>query len=691
MPIPCLRLDGATILMAADLQHMPLHFRRDRACRRCRRTDASVAAWSHSALDISSWLIVMLLCIFHAASAYAAADVAPWGNLRGMRVDGTLMGFDTELAVVDRNWSSIAHTEKGKQQPTFFRDGEHRIVTTQVGNVVFRQVVADLDRVTSRLDLSAESKSDTTIEGAYFVIRLQSAEFDESSLRLHDRAGQPVEVRADLREHTASRVALAGSRFRLDMEFAHPTGVVVRRQGATMQVFVRLLERDAPAGRRAATSLTMTVSGQPDEADIAFTMDAGLEGRTFRGLGGNFRLQSASNDGVVISYLLENLHIVSARAELPLTYWQPEEDSDPLTAARRHGLHPRVEAAMELASSLGARGSPLVLSIWSAPSWAIIDEPRRGPKVNGVYGNTWNREKAPQLYKSIASYLLYLKQNFDTEVDAISLNEPDIGVNVHQPAVEHAAMIHELGAYLAGSGLKTKLLLGDTSDATAWRYIEPALKDPRALSFVGALSFHSWRGLDESNLLRWRAASIATNLPLIVAEAGIDSDAWRYPQVFLESGYALDEIAAYLKLIAVAQPDTLMQWQLTSDYPLVRETRQPRTGARQFEPTQRFWNLKQLSETSSGLRALALNGLARDVTAAALGNARQGRYAIHFANNGAARTLRLAGLPPTVRILQVYVTDAARGMSKAARVLVENGRTDILLERESYTTLLSVD
>ena len=90
------------------------------------------------------------------------------------------------------------------------------------------------------------------------------------------------------------------------------------------------------------------------------------------------------------------------------------------------------------------------------------------------------------------------------------------------------------------------------------------------------------------------------NLPLIVGEGSIDAAAWAYPAIFLEQTYAMEEINLYIRLMSICQPLSILQWQLTSDY-------SPLTGGGIFgkegplEPTQRFWNLKQLASTPEGL------------------------------------------------------------------------------------------
>jgi len=57
-------------------------------------------------------------------------------------------------------------------------------------------------------------------------------------------------------------------------------------------------------------------------------------------------------------------------------------------------------------------------------------------------------------------------------------------------------------------------------------------------------------------------------------------------------------------------------------------------------------------------------------------------------NNGATRTATLTGLPPTVKQLRVWVTDAQRGMQESERIPVNDGRTQFSLAATSYTTVI---
>ena len=63
-----------------------------------------------------------------------------------------------------------------------------------------------------------------------------------------------------------------------------------------------------------------------------------------------------------------------------------------------------------------------------------------------------------------------------------------------QPSRRYAHAEAYVRRMLGEAGLATKMLLGDTSDATAMDFILPAMRDPEALRHVAAVSFHSWRG-----------------------------------------------------------------------------------------------------------------------------------------------------------------------------------------------------
>jgi hypothetical protein len=389
-------------------------------------------------------------------------------------------------------------------------------------------------------------------------------------------------------------------------------------------------------------------------------------------------------DSIVVGYNLSHLRVAWGRVELPWRAWQPAAGVDPVAAAEAGRLDPRVERAMEMARALAARGVPFVVSAWFPPEWAIVP----GDPPRGKMGNELDPAKTQEIYASIASYLLYLKRHYGAEAALFSFNESDLGIDVLQTPEEHDALIRGLGAYLAGRGLATKMLLGDVSDATPTEFILPALNDPAARPYIGAVSFHSWRGWSDELLGFWAEAARKLNVPLLVAEGSTDAGAWRYPAIFAEPAFALQEIELYTRMLALTQPLSILQWQLTSDYSVLAGGGVFRDSSA-LRPTQRFWNLKQLASTPEGAFSLPISCEAAYLTCAAFGDIARGEYAVHVVNRGAARTATLTGLPAEVKELHVYVTDAKRGMEEGKPVAVVRGSAVVPLGAGSFTTVVS--
>jgi hypothetical protein len=191
-------------------------------------------------------------------------------------------------------------------------------------------------------------------------------------------------------------------------------------------------------------------------------------------------------------------------------------------------------------------------------------------------------------------------------------------------------------------------------------------------------------------LARWRDAARALNVPLVVAEGSTDAAAWRYPRILLEQSFAFYEINLYTRILALAQPRSILQWQLTADYSVL-------AGGGIFgdsgplRPTQRFWNLKQLASTPPRSFALPVKCGHPSLNCAAFGNIAEGAYAIHVVNNGAARPASVAGLPAGLKELRILVTDRTRGMEEGKRIPVVNGKAEFSIDAMSYTTLTGVE
>jgi hypothetical protein len=143
-----------------------------------------------------------------------------------------------------------------------------------------------------------------------------------------------------------------------------------------------------------------------------------------------------------------------------------------------------------------------------------------------------------------------------------------------------------------------------------------------------------------------------------------------------------------MRLCAICQPVSILQWQLTADYSLL-------TGngifgtAGNLLPTQRFWNLKQLASTPEFSLAIPASCNKEEINCAAFGNISRGKYAVHIVNNGAERAVILKGFPAEVKVLSIYVTDHSRGMEKTGEVQVIDGICSFNLAPAGFTSLIS--
>lgn len=642
---------------------------------------------------------------------FAQAELTSWGNLRGIRIEGQLMKFTTSMCLIGPSMADVTGTAHEKQRPKYTRDGDKQFVTTELSQFAFSEMVQNTGNGTATINIKVQSVADTTLTGAFLCFDLPADEYSGATIQLIDsttstiesvplfpgRTGRmpaPFRMRNFLVQASAKGFRVTSATRKLEVRTEQSTEIIIQRGNARFgnandRIYLGIIVGHTKDGQTAEQSFLLKSSGEIDRTPVHISIDPEKPGRQFDGIGGNFRLQNEKLDPQVIKYCLDNLNVRWARVEMPWRNWQSVESIDPLQSARAGDLDESVRSTMEMARTLARRHMPIIVSAWYPPAWAIIGEPNFRNE-NGIFGNPLNPRKMRSIVKSIGDYFVFLKEAFGVEPALFSFNESDLGINVRMTGQEHADFIKKLGAYLASKELTTKMLLGDNADATTIDFIEPALQDPATHQYIGAISFHSWRGCDNWTLSNWADASKELNVPLLIGEGGTDAQAYTNPDVFQEPSFAQDEIDIYVRACSIAHVRSILQWQLTSDYSLLTGGGIYRTeGA--LHPTQRFWNVKQLGMVSPGSFILPVTCDKEVISCAAFGDIANGTYTVHIVNNGASRVVNLTGLPDTIKELRVFVTDSKRGMEEGKRVHVSDGKATFTLDGFAFTSLASVN
>ncbi|HYJ64939.1 MAG TPA: hypothetical protein VEV62_14430, partial [Parafilimonas sp.] len=525
----------------------------------------------------SYFLLIFIFISFNflTQKIFAQTEVEPWGNITGIRIDGQLMEFETSLRVINNDWSQIKATAQEHQQPKFIRDGNKQTITTKIDSFYFKEnVIENIPQHEAKIIVGFTSKKSTDSTQLYFCIQLPAVYYKNGSVIITNQNKQNKYAVSSLNKNilaTATTINCISLQRQLQISFDSSSSVIIKKQNdETVYLYIPLQTGGIQSEQTGEKTFTIKASGTVDKKLVTLKLNTKNKGSLFAGFGGNFRLQNPKLDPQVVDYCLNNMRVAYARIEMPWMLWQPVENSSPIDSAKAGKLNPHVKESMEMAQRLSKMNIPIILTAWFPPKWAVVGELHFRHKEGEEWGNPIDSTKAQEIYKSIADYIFYLKNNYGVDIKLFSFNESDLGINIRQTGEEHATLIKGLGAYFESHGLQTKMLLGDNSDATTYSFIYPAMKDTATHRYIGAISFHSWRGWDTETLQKWRDAATQMHLPLIVGEGSIDAAAWNYPQIFQEQIYALKEINLYVRLLNICQPLSILQWQLTADYsPLI--------------------------------------------------------------------------------------------------------------------------
>ena len=601
-------------------------------------------------------------------------EVMAWSNITGVRSEGELIDFESTLRVGTPGGQIEASGREKQSRIQYSRDGFTQTTTTPMrSGVTFTQSVTDVDLSTVNLKWSVVA-DETREGGAYFCMSFAPKYYASATIKA---SGRKITVTAPERS--------------ISLTFNKPLKSFVREENGDKVLYVTFLPK-LIKGEKADFEAVMKVSGVQHHETVHIDLDTANPGRLFTGFGGNFRIQNVQKDPEVIDYCLENMRVAFGRVEFPWGQW------DMFTHPERYegqgqgfgggfgGGNPadHIRRSAEMARRLKQVGMPVIVSAWFPPMWAG-NLTTRSDGTSRAY--SLKSEERDRIFESIASYLIYLKKEYGCEPDYFSFNESDLGINVVHTPEEHRDFIRDFGKYMADRGLRTLMLLGDNSDATTFDFIVPTLEDPSALRYVGAISFHSWRGCDDGTLRKWAEASRRINVPLIVGEGSTDAAAHQYPGIFNESTFALYEINLYTRICAISQPLSILQWQLTSDYSIlwgdgIYGSEGP------LRPTQRFFNLRQLASTPSDSFAIPTAVDKDNVNAASFINTARGKSAVHIVNNAASCKAVISGLPASSTRALVQVTNSGSNAESQCLPVVD-GKVEVYLPAESFVSVFA--
>ncbi|MCB0667980.1 MAG: hypothetical protein KDC80_19270 [Saprospiraceae bacterium] len=643
-------------------------------------------------------LFFFFLIFYLTNPSFTQPEVAPWSNIKGIRLDGELVQLNSSLGFVGQDWTSVRRTAKERAAYSYERSGNIQHTPIRIDSFLYDQRVEYLGAGKTNIRIHFQNEKDTNIIGQFFMLSLPGDQYHDGEIKFLDPAYSSFERRiptdpSELSRGKSKGISIRSASRNLDIQINESTDIFILRDkddpAATIDIYFGLMTGPLKKGTSSYRSFTLEVMGIPDRTQANISLYPSELGRQFKGFGGNFRLQNPTADPPVIDYCLRNLDVRWGRVEMPWRFWHPEVDKDPVKSANADGLHPRVEAAMQMAKRLDSLGMPVILSDWSAPNWAIEGQMSFGPQPGGLRGNPLDQEKIERICRSIGDYIQYAKDHFGFEFAMFSFNESDLGINVRQTAEEHAAFIKGLGAHLQQRGIKTKMLLGDTADANGWPFLKAAMEDEQTHPYIGAVSFHSWRGYTDQNLYEWYHAAEKMEVPLLVGEGSMDAGAWRYPQIFSEPMYAMEEANLYVRILRICQPESILQWQLTADY-------SPMIGGGVFgnteiplQPTQRFWNFKQIANQPADLKFMPVKTDHKSLECTGLADPERNTYLVHVVNNGASRSVRVQGIPSTIEWIKIWVTNENSNNARRRSLRVRDGIATFDAEANSCITLLA--
>lgn len=281
--------------------------------------------------------MILLVTMAAPLAGYGQAELQPWGNLRGIRLEGQLMPLGTSIRVEGREGGWANATGKERQHPHFSRQGNTQIVQTNLDSLYITERVEDQEQGVARLDIVLNARASLDIDGAWLrvdvpegvkVVGMVPAKGDEKKGGSGTKKGGAKDAGGGSERMIRLSDPAAHRQWRLSFVNTD-TGGVREVKGATGRLDLLIHRGRMQAGDSAHWQLTIAVSGAIDKEPLHLTLNTGSEGKSFAGFGGNFRLQNPAMDPQVIDYCLKNMRVAWARVEMPWAFWQPGKTASP--------------------------------------------------------------------------------------------------------------------------------------------------------------------------------------------------------------------------------------------------------------------------------------------------------------------------------------------------------------------------
>src|SRR5450432_1965559 len=116
--------------------------------------------------------IALLSFIIVGERLHSQTEAEPWGNITGIRIDGQLMEFESNISLVQKDWNRITATAKEKQRPKYHRKGNAQIINSNLDRPYFTETLTDSAKRTTHVALDMNSKPDMTVQGVYYSFML---------------------------------------------------------------------------------------------------------------------------------------------------------------------------------------------------------------------------------------------------------------------------------------------------------------------------------------------------------------------------------------------------------------------------------------------------------------------------------------------------------------------------------------